>query len=65
MNSKRCSIWYCFRKVWRYLQLDIAGHKEHIPYCEKHAKLADELFKDGEIKTKIPLDYTTLDDQKN
>lgn len=30
-------------------------------YCEHHAKIADELFKKGEIKTKIPIsDYQGL-----
>ena len=59
--GKRCSLWYCFKKPWRYLQISIGEQSgTPIPYCERHARIADELFKENEIKLKVPHDYTPL-----
>ena len=55
----RCSVWWCWRKVWRFIRLNIDGAIEYIPYCEKHAKIADEALKEG-IKTKIPYYYKKI-----
>ena len=58
-KTTKCSIWWCWRKVWRYMRLDIGGVRTYIPYCERHTKIADEILKEG-IKTKKPYNYKSL-----
>lgn len=54
--KNKCSIWYCFRKGKNGLQIDVGGIKKTVSwYCDKHATIADELFKAGEIKTDLPI----------
>lgn len=60
--NKRCNIWFCFKKSYRGLQIEIAGKKQVVAwYCERHSRMADEAFKNKEIKTNIPIvDYKGL-----
>ncbi len=57
-----CDLWFCFRKQWKCVLLDYGGVKRiGVCYCERHARIADEMFKSGEIKTKVPIeDYQGL-----
>lgn len=59
--GKTCSVWYCIKKPWRYMQISAGGViGDEVPYCEKHAKIADEVLKAGEVKSKVPIDYQGL-----
>ena len=59
--GETCSVWYCFKKPWRYMQISVVELiVEEVPYCEKHAKIADEVLRDGEVKAKVPINYQGL-----
>ena len=51
-----CSLWYCWREGKHGLQVDLGGYKKIVAwYCDRHAKIADEALKAGDIKTDIPI----------
>lgn len=62
MSYKKCSIWYCFGNGKHGLQIEVGGIKKIITWlCDRHAKIADEEFRAGNIKTDLPIEsYKTL-----
>ena len=59
--GKTCSVWWCFKKPWRHMQISVGGIiADLVPYCEKHAKIADEVLAASEVKAKLPIDYKGL-----
>ena len=55
-KKKKCSIWYCFKEGQYDLQISVGGISKVVAwYCDKHAKIADEEFRAGNIKTKLPI----------
>lgn len=60
--KKSCDLWFCFKKQWRCVQISMGNDKDRIVseivscYCERHVKIMDEMFKKGEIKTKVPIE---------
>ena len=52
-----CDIWYCFRKQWKCIQIEMVGKKKiACCYCKKHTIIADEMLKNGEIKPNVPIE---------
>ena len=49
-TSKRCNLWWCWRKSAGYLELGFPGtdYYERVPYCAKHGKTVQEIIDDGD-----------------
>lgn len=58
--GKTCSLWYCLKRPDLYLQLSAGKRIKTIPYCAKHARIADELFREGEIEVEGLYNYHPL-----
>lgn len=54
--NERCTVSWCFRRPVLWLQLDAVIAIEHIPFCDRHARIADHMMKSGDIK--VPMKHT-------
>lgn len=58
--GERCSVTWCLRAPDIFMRISAGVRIIYIPYCDRHARVADMLFRSGEIKLDIPADYTPL-----
>lgn len=66
--GETCTVWWCFKKPWMYLRITPgrwikAGSSDEcteVGYCERHARMVDEMFRERDIKTRGEVDYKPL-----
>lgn len=59
-GNKGCRLSYCKSKPTKTLRATMGSEVIKLDYCQEHAELVDEMFKDKEIKFNVPYDYKEL-----
>ncbi len=68
MKRKKCRCWWCFRRATKLLLISAGSHNEVLRYCERHARIVDEVMQEERDKMSklhgIQINYEKMGGQK-